>query len=206
MTQPATLRPRDTASSSHEQTASFDLRFFLTEPEWREAIRLLHPIVGRQYVKRLLRVVNGCGAIIIIMVPHQFGWSWSLLFQVRPVQAVFLAALVFVCVWSATGVGMKGLDHRLNRLDLARHIVVSDQGVNVDWNAQTWNYQWKDFVYFRETEDLVVLRTAGTKFWTIPIRVLQPGDAARFRELLRRNLPRRQRWSWSADSSAAASR
>jgi YcxB-like protein len=206
MTQPETLRPRDTVSSSSKPTASFDLRFFLTEPEWREAILLLHPFVGRQYIKSLLRVVNGCGAIIIMMVPHRFGWSWPLLFQLRPAQAVFLAALVFVSVWSATGVGMKRLDHRLNRLDLARHIVVSDQGVNVDWNAQTWNYQWKDFVYFRETEELVVMRTAGTKFWTIPIRVFQPEDAARFRELLRQNLPHRQPWSWSAGSSAAASR
>lgn len=184
---------------------SFDLHFFLAESEWRTAVRLLHPIAGRPYVKSLLRVLNGCGAIIIATIPHRFGWSWPLLFRFQPVQASFLAAIALVCLWSATGVGMNRWNHRLNRLDLERHIVVCDQGVTVDWNARAWNYRWNDFVYFRETEGIVVLRTTGTKFWTIPMRILQPEGAVRFRELLAQKLPCRQPWSWSPDSSGQTS-
>jgi hypothetical protein len=95
---------------------------------------------------------------------------------------------------------MKSLDHHLNRLDLERHIILTDEGVAVTLGERHWNYQWKDFVFFRETETVFVLRTAGTKFWTIPTRAFSSADVPRFRELLREKLPRRQPWSWSPDS------
>lgn len=45
-------------------SAAFDLRFILTEPEWREGTHLLHPIVGTSYTKPWIRLFWGICAII----------------------------------------------------------------------------------------------------------------------------------------------
>jgi hypothetical protein len=190
--------------SLDKPTISFDLRFFLTESELREAALLLHPLIANRFVKPLVRVFNGCAAIIIFMVPGRFGWTWHDLLRYSPHHAVFLGIIALGCAWTATGVGMKSPDRHLNRLDLERHIVLSDQGVTVTLGERTWNSPWKDFVFFRNTPTIFLLRTTGTKFWTIPRRALSPADVARFRELLREKLPRRQPWSWSSDSRTEA--
>jgi len=186
--------------SLDEPTVSLDLRFYLTESELREAACLLHPVIANRFVKPLVRVFNGCAAIIILMVPSRFGWTWQDLLRHSPHHAVLLGVVALGCAWTATGVGMKSLDHHLNRLDLERHIVLSDQGVTVTLGERRSYSPWNDFVFFRETPTIFVLQTTGTRFWTIPRRVLSPADVGRFRELLCKKLPRRQPWSWSPDS------
>jgi len=180
--------------------AAFDLRFVLTEPEWREGTHLLHPIVGTSYTKPWIRLFWGICAIANLMMPSLHGHSWGEMFSDEPLRAAVAGLMVLICAWGATGIGMKSLDHRLNRLDLDRHIVVTEQGVTITWNQRTWNYAWKDFVYFRETANVVILRNPGIRFWTIPLRALPPGSEARFRELLHSKLPRRQPYSWSPNS------
>ncbi|HYM79418.1 MAG TPA: YcxB family protein [Candidatus Dormibacteraeota bacterium] len=181
-------------------TVSVDLRFFLAEPEWREATVVLHPIIANRFVKLSVRVFNGIMAGLILMLPGRFGWTWQDLFRYDTFRALFMAAVVLGCAWTATGIGMNFLNHRLNRLDLERHIILTDQGVTVTLGERIWNSPWKDFVFFRDTPNIFILRTTGTKFWTIPRRAIPPADVPRFCDLLREKLPRRQPWSWSPDS------
>ena len=167
--QSITLDQRDAVNGSGGQPAiSFDLRFFLTETEWREATVVLHPVIANRFVKPAVRLFNGVMAVVIFMVPGRFGWTWHDLLRYSPHHAAFLALVVLGCAWTATGIGMKSLDHHLNRLDLERHIILTDEGVTVTLGERHWNYPWKDFVFFRDTPNVFVLRTTGTKFWTIP--------------------------------------
>lgn len=166
-----------------------DVRFLLRESEWRAACRMLRPFVANPNIKPFLRILNGFGALLFLAFPHLFHGSWASLFPGEPIPALFLLAMGLLCLWSATGIGMKSLDHRLNRLDLERHIVVSNNGVFVDFNGRTRKYEWKDFACFRESPELFVLRTTGTKFWTIPIRVISPKSLPDLRQLLNEKLP-----------------
>jgi YcxB-like protein len=157
-------------------TISFDLRFFVTESEWREASALVHPIIANRFVKPLVRVFNGCAAVFIFMVPGRFGSTWPDLLRYSPHHAGFLLVVALGCAWTATGIGVKSLNHHVNRLDRERHIVVSDQGLSVTLGERHWNHHWKDFVFFRDTPKLIVLRATGTRFWTIPTRAIPPAD------------------------------
>jgi len=179
----------------------FDLRFLLTEPEWREACRVMQPLASKPGLKLLGRLINAVWAIVLLLLPYKLGYSWSEMFRTHTFGTVPIAAMVCLSVLGATGIGIKSLNHHLNRLDLERQIIVSDQGVKVTLGERVRNLQWKDFVYFSETSALFVLRTSSTQFWTIPMRVLSPKDIERFRSLLCDKLPRRQPYSWSPDSS-----
>ena len=181
--------------------ADFDLRFFLTEAEWREAANLLHPIVGNGFNKPWLRLFLVCCAVFNLIVPVLNGWSWGKLIRDRPQSALAIGLAASFCGFLATGFGMKFLNQRLNRLDLERHILVGEPGVRIAWNGRVFHYQWKDFLYFRHNSNVLILRNPGVRCWTIPLRALPPGSEPRFLELLCKNLPRRQPHSWSPDSS-----
>jgi hypothetical protein len=199
MAQSATLHPSDTACP--QPAAHFELRFFLTEAEWREAGTLLHPVVGNGFNKPWVRLFIGCCAVFNLIVPVLNGWSWSDLIRDRPQSAVAIAVGTLVCGFLATGFGLRFLNQRLNRLDLDRHIVVSEQGVRIEWNGRVFHYGWNDFLYFRSNSTLLVLRNSAARVWTIPLRALAPGTEPRFLEFVARKLPRRQPHSWSPDSS-----
>jgi hypothetical protein len=187
------------------RSTCFDLRFILTEAEWREGTDLLHPLFGTAYnPKPLFRLFFALCAVLNFVIPILHGWSWDEFLRDQPQRAALVLLGVIACALAATGIGMKALDRRLNRIDLERHIVVTEDGVTITWNQRTWNHEWKDFVYFRETENLVVLRNPGVRFWTIPLRAVPAGSQTRFRELLHSKLARRQPYSWSPDSSHTA--
>ncbi len=192
---------RDVLSAS-KPAPLFDLRFFLTESEWREASNLLHPIFGSAYSKPWFRLFYVLCAVMCLISPRLNGTSWSELIQYAPGRAVFAALGALACTSGA--LWMKSLDYRLNRLDLDRHIVLSEGGVTITWNGRTWNHEWKDFAYFRESSDIVILRNPGVRFWAIPLRAVPAGQQSQFRELLHRKLTRRQPYSWSPDSSGVA--
>jgi hypothetical protein len=117
MTQSATLPARDTACS--KPTVHFELRFFLTEAEWREAGSLLHPVVGNGFNKPWVRLFVGSCAIFNLIFPILNGWSWGDLIRDRPQSAVVIVLGALFCGFLSTGVGMRFLNHRLNRLDLS---------------------------------------------------------------------------------------
>jgi hypothetical protein len=199
--QSLTLDPVD--KSAHDPAAiCFDLRFFLSQAEWKEAAQVLHPIVGNPRVKPFVRVFNGLVAIgMFLLPPKLFHQSWLELFKTTPPFAIFLALMALFCAWSATGIGVKSLDQHLNRLDLERHMVVTQEGLTVAMGERRYKHQWKDFVFYRETPSFLILRGTGVQFWTIPLRAIPPTDLPAFRDLIGHKLPRRQRWSWSPDSS-----
>jgi len=182
----------------------FDLRFFLTEAEWLEATHVLHPISSKPAARILGRLINAVLAVALLLLPHTLGRSWTEIFRFSPLGTIPPLLMFCLCAWNASGIGMKAINHRLNRLDLERHIVLTDRGADVTQGEYVRNYQWNDFTYFRETPALFVLRTSGTKFWTIPRRVLNSADAESFRQFLCQKLPRRQPWSWSPDTSGVA--
>jgi hypothetical protein len=182
---------------------SFDLRFFLTEAELQQGMALLHPIVGNSRSIRSRLICAVC-SVICLMGPVLHGWSWGELIHYAPRTAAIVGLAALFCAWCASGIGVNSLNLRMNRVDLDRHIVVSEQGVKIEWNQQTFNYQWKDFVYFRETDALIILRNPGIRFWTIPLRAVPPASQARFLELIHNKLPCRQPYSWSPDSSLKA--
>lgn len=199
MTQSATLQARDTASSN--STVHFELRFFLTEAEWREAGTLLHPAIGNGFDKPWIRLFTGFCAIFNLVFPILNGWSWSDLIRDRPQSAVAIVLAALFCGFLSTGFGMRFLNQRLNRLDLERYVVVSERGVRIEWNGRVFHYGWNDFSYFRTNSTLLVLRNSVFRFWTIPLRALPPGSELLFVEFVARNLARRQPHSWSKDSS-----
>jgi YcxB-like protein len=191
--------PREIVGDS---STLFDLRFILTEAEWREGTDLLHPIFGTAYNPKIpLRLFFGLCGVLNLMIPVLNGWSWDELIREQPQRAALTALVAIACALAAMGIGTKALDRRLNRIDLERHIVVTDRGVTISWNNRVFNHEWKDFVYFRETPNVVILRNPGVRFWTIPLRALPSGSKSRFLDLLHRKMPRRQPYSWSPDSS-----
>jgi hypothetical protein len=197
----STSRERVTqdASSSGKPAPLFDLRFSLTESEWREAGALLHPISGGAYAKPWLRLFCGFCAVANLMAPALNGTSWSELIQCAPGRAAFAALGAVACASGA--IWMKSLDHRLNRIDLERHIIMTDASVTVTRNERTWNHRWQDFAYFREGQNIVILRNPGVRYWTIPLRAIPADRQLHFRKLLCNKLARRQPYSWSSDSS-----
>jgi hypothetical protein len=199
MTQSVTLHPRATVGSNAADY--FELRFFLTEAEWREGSNLLHPIVGNGFDKPWVRLFVGSCAVFNLILPVINGWSWGDLIRDRPQSAVAIGLGTLFCGFLSTGFGLRFLNHRLNRLDLERHMLVGEQGVRIQWNGRGFHYEWKDFVYFRNNSNLLVLRNSAYRFWTIPFRALPPDSESRFLEFVSRNLPRRQPHSWSTDSS-----
>jgi hypothetical protein len=202
MAQPSTSLDDPVEIADEAASVRFDLRFYLTESEWEEATNLLHPIIGNTYSRPWVRLLSGVGAAWIIMMPTLLGGqSWHEMLLYQPMRAAFLGLMALACALGTTRFAMKFLDHRLNRLDLDRHVMVSERGVMIAWNGRVFNYEWKDFVYFRESASVVILRNPGARFWTIPVRALPPGSETRFREFLRSKLSRRQPYSWSPDSS-----
>lgn len=197
---PATATPDSLEHHSVHPAETFDLRFFLTEAELQQGHALLHPISG---TSRSIRSRLFCAlcAVICVVSPMLMGWSWTEMFEYAPHRAAIPALATLFCVWGASGIGMNSLNNRLNRIDLDRHIAVSEQGVTIEWNQKTFNYQWKDFVFFRENENLVVLRNPGIRCWTIPLRAVPTARQAKFLNLLHSKVPRRQPFSWSPDSS-----
>jgi len=197
-----TLESTDQKSSlAQGQGLFFDLHFMLTRAEWKEAGILQHPIMGAS-AKLWIRLFCGLCAAINLTTPWMIGISWSALIRYAPAKAAILAVPALSCACWA--IWMNALDHRLNRLDLERHIVLDEERVTITWNQRTFNYQWKDFIYFRESSNLVVLRNPGARFRTIPLRVVPSGSQSQFHELLRRRLARRQPYSWSPDTSGIA--
>jgi len=196
--------PSPTLDASHRDSLSsgesFELRFFLTEAELQQGHALLHPITGTSRSLRARLICAAC-AVICLGGPILYGWSWPEFIQDAPVGALNVGLAALFCSWCASGIGFGSLNNRLNRLDLERHVVLSDRGVTIDWNEKTFNYQWKDFVFFRENESIVVLRNPGVRCWTIPLRTVPAGRRALFLDLLHRNLARHQPYSWSPDSS-----
>lgn len=199
MTQSETLDARDTACST--PALHFELRFFLTEAEWREGASLLHPTAGNGFDKPWVRLFVGFCAVFNLILPVLNGWSWSDFIRNRPQAALAIGLGSLFCGFLSTGFGLRFLNHRLNRLDLERHILVTDKGVRIQWNGRVFHYGWNDFSYFRTNSTLLVLRNSAFRFWTIPLRALPPGTEPRFLEFVSRNLPRRQPYSWSPDSS-----
>jgi len=188
-----------------DKSICFDLRFILTEAEWREGTDLLHPIFGTAYnPKPPLRIFFAVCGVLNLIGPVLSGWSWGEFLRDQPQRAALVLLVALACALAAAGIGMKALDRRLNRIDLERHIVVTNQGVTITWNNRVFNHEWKDFVYFRETANVVVLRNPGVRFWTIPLRAVPAAGESRFREHLHSKLPRRQPYSWSPDSSRYA--
>jgi YcxB-like protein len=177
-------------------TCSFEIRFFLTKSELEEAGLALHPVIANQRINPFLRLFNGMGALMIVAIPHILSTSWRELLKSEPVGTLFLAAVGLVSAWSSSGVGMKALNHHLNRLDLEREISVSEVGVRIRHGNRVLDYPWKRFIFFCETPNLFILRRPGTQFWTIPKRALTPGDEPGLEELLRGKLRRSQPWSY----------
>jgi|SRR5579872_279326 len=199
MTPSVTLHPSDIASS--DRRTDFELRFRLTETEWREGASLLHPLVGNGLDKPWLRLFIGSCALLNLIFPVLNGWSWSDLLHERPQSALALGLAALFCGFLATGFGQRLLNQRLNRFDLERRVLVGEQGVKIEWNGRVFDYEWKDFLYFRSNSNVLVLRNSLHRFWTIPLRALPRGSESRFLELVSRSLPRRQPHSWSPDSS-----
>jgi hypothetical protein len=80
-------------------------------------------------------------------------------------------------------------------------MLVSEQGVRIEWNGRVFQYGWNDFSYFRGNSSLLILRNSASRFWTIPLRALPLGSETIFVDFVARNVPRRQPHSWSPDSS-----
>src|SRR5215472_10142952 len=129
--------PSPSLDSSHRASlhasAPFDLRFFLIEDELQQAHALLHPVVGTSGSMRNRLIAAAC-AVICLIAPLLHGWSWPEFIHDAPLKALNVGLATLFCAWGATGIGMRSLNDRLNRLDLDRHIVVSDRGVTIDWN------------------------------------------------------------------------
>jgi hypothetical protein len=177
MAAPATALERldQNSGSGAKPALSFDLRFKLTESEWKEASNLVHPILGGAHTKPWARLLCGFCALINLIAPTLNGTSWSELVRCAPGRAVF-----------------------------AGTAMLSDQTVIVTLNDRTWNNLWADFMHFRQGPNVVILRHSVLTFWTIPIRAVPVEKQSEFREFLNRKLARRQPYSWSPDSSGTA--
>jgi hypothetical protein len=204
MAAPATALERldQNSGSGAKPALSFDLRFKLTESEWKEASNLVHPILGGAHTKPWARLLCGFCALINLIAPTLNGTSWSELVRCAPGRAVFAGTAMLLC--AAAAIWMKPLERRRNWLDVERHVMLSDQTVIVTLNDRTWSNLWTDFMHFRQGPNVVVLRHSVLTFWTIPIRAVPVEKQSEFREFLNRKLARRQPYSWSPDSSGTA--
>ena len=192
-------RPDQNSSSGAKPAQSFDLRFKLTESEWKESSNLVHPIFGSAHTKPWARLLCGFCALINLIAPSLNGTSWGELIHHAPGRAVFAGTAMILC--AAAAIWMKPLERSRNWLDVERHTMLSDQTIIVTLNDRSWNNRWTDFMYFRQGASVVVLRHSVLTFWTIPIRAVPFERQSEFRELLNRKLARRQPYSWSPDSS-----
>jgi YcxB-like protein len=189
-----------------EPARTLEVRFFLSERELKEAFATLHPLITDRRFKTVARVLNGLAAVFYLSLPHLVGQSWKRFLQTQPVEAVLLVAAALVSGWSATGsIGSKTIDRFLNRVDLERHVVLADRGVTIARGDRTREYEWRRFMFFRETADLFILQTTGTSFWTIPKRVFDRQGEQDFRAFLGRKLHERQSFLFRSRSAPTTS-
>jgi len=188
------------SSSGVKPAPLFDLRFNLTESEWKESSNLVHPIFGGAHTKPWARLFCGFCAVINLIAPTLNGTSWGELIRYAPSRAIFAGTAMLLCAGAA--IWMKPLERRRNQLDVERHVVLSEHKVTVTLNERVWNNLWTDFMYFREGPNVAILRHSVLTFWTIPLRAIPIERQSEFRQLLNSKLARRQPYSWSPDSSS----
>ena len=109
------------------------LHFFLNEAEFQEAASNRKVLSTHPYFKTLSRIVAACGVVFFSWIPYQWYGSWSAFAKREPVLALGFSALIILDFWVATGlVGVRTLNRIFNRLNVERHILLSDSAVESD--------------------------------------------------------------------------
>ncbi len=167
----------------------FDVRFLLTNDELKEAAAVRKTFANSLFGKTMGRVITGVGTIYFACVPYLRGTTWSDLIAEYPLRAMVVGAMVVLDFWVTIGMpGKNRLNRAVNRLDVERHIMIDDGGVDVTHGENRYQSKWSDFKCFQETANVFVLLTTFERFWTIPKRVLPTGSIESFRSLLQRKL------------------
>lgn len=166
------------------QTPGFDVRFFLTEPELKEAVTRRKSFWRSTEGKILTKVITGFGAIYFPLFPYLHGMTWPEFLAVSPIKATYLAAAAVLDIWVATGsLGIQHLNRIANRLELERRVILSDDGVVVLHGTKRRQFRWNQLRGFQETENLFLLLTGEHTFWTIPKRTVG-SDVSRLQSFL----------------------
>ena len=173
------------------QTAS--VRFFLTQPEYSDAVVARGSLYRTSRLYRMAgRVVCGFGAYFFIVAPSWLGGSWSHLLKTAPLSAVSLSCFAALDLYVALGMPwIEPLNRRLNRFDLEREITIAPDGVRIVRGERVWKKKWSEFACYYETAMLYILQTRGLTFWTIPKRAFETGIERTFHEILGSNLRRK---------------
>ena len=190
----------------HSQTQTASVRFFLTEPEYNEAV------IARGSLWRTNRLYRIAGRVIcdfvicfFIVAPSWVGDSWSHLLKTDPVLTIGLCG--FAALWLYCALGMpwiEPLNRRFNRFDLEREITIAPDGVRIARGEKAWKKKWSEFACYYETAVLYVLQTRGFEFWTIPKRAFETGIDRSFHEILDSNLRRKNTKARDNPKSASA--
>jgi hypothetical protein len=170
-------------------TPVIECGFFLTPKDLEEASSAEQPLLGSRYGRIMLRIGAALSTLVLPWIMWRLGKSWIDEFKHEPAVAAFLAGYELFMLWTATGcIGLK----TLRRFDLPRRIRISDLEVASTRGEKISRYNWKRFLYYRETENLFVLHTLlKVEFVTIPKKALHVDDQSRLRSLLSEKLPRR---------------